>query len=123
MRRGEHVFEAVGCESCHTPVMVTGPSNSPALNNVAFRIYSDLLLHDMGQEMADICNVGASPSEWRTARLVGLGLRSEFMHNGRAQRLSDAIRLHGGEGAASRAAFEALDQSDREALLTFLRTL
>jgi len=123
VREGERTFEALGCTSCHTPVLTTGPSESPALDRKAFRVYSDLLLHDLGPDLADICAPGATPSEWRTARLVGLGLRSEFMHNGRAQRLDDAIRLHGGEGSSARDAYAALSDGERQDLLRFLQTL
>ena len=82
-----------------------------------------LLLHDLGPELADICAAGAAPSEWRTTPLVGLGLRSEFLHNGRAQRLEGAIRLHGGEAEAASAAFESLPFPAQQQVLRFLQSL
>ena len=103
--------------------MTTGEHASPALSNKTFRLYSDLLLHDMGPELADICAPGSSPSEWKTARLVGLGYRSVFLHDGRAQRLEDAILLHGGEAGAARSRYEGLNQLGRRLILDFLRSL
>ncbi|MDH3225288.1 MAG: thiol oxidoreductase, partial [Gemmatimonadota bacterium] len=88
-----------------------------------FRIYSDLLLHDLGPEVAGTCSPLASPTEWRTAPLVGLGLRQVFLHDGRAQRLGDAVELHGGEAARARETFRSLTPSAREQLLAFLRSL
>lgn len=122
-RRGERSFDASGCAACHTPTWTTGPDPSPALRDKTFRAYSDFLLHDLGPELADFCAPGASPSEWRTPRLVGLGLRRTFLHNGRAQRLEDAILLHGGEASRSRDAFRALRPGARAELIRFLQTL
>ncbi len=123
IRTGGRVFEEVGCAVCHVPTMVTGPSEIPSLDRKRFRIYSDLLLHDLGEDLADVCGPGAAPSEWMTSRLVGLRHRTQFLHNRRAQSLEAAILLHGREGAASRSAFRALDEDSREALLRFLRSL
>ena len=103
--------------------MVTGPNALPALDRKRFRIYSDLLLHDMGPDLADICAPGAAPSEWMTSRLVGLQYRYEFLHNRRAQGLEAAIFLHGGEAAASRHAYRTLGPEAREDLMRFLRSL
>lgn len=123
IEEGEKIFEFMGCDACHTPTFTTAASESPALDRKRFRLYSDLLLHDMGPELADVCSPGILPSEWKTARLVGLGHRSEFLHNGRAQRLSDAILLHGGEAAASRDVFRRLTDQARNQVLAFLRSL
>lgn len=123
IEEGEKIFEFMGCDGCHTPAFTTAASESPALDRKRFRLYSDLLLHDMGPELADICSPGILPSEWKTARLVGLGHRSEFLHNGRAQTLSDAILLHGGEAAASRDVFRRLTDEARSQVLAFLRSL
>ena len=123
IEEGERIFEFMGCDACHTPSFTTSASQSPALDRKRFRLYSDLLLHDMGPELADICSPGILPSEWKTARLVGLGHRSEFLHNGRAQRLSDAILLHGGEAAAARDVFRRLTEEARSQVLAFLRSL
>jgi len=121
--RGEGLFVEVGCARCHVPEMTTGPSEISALDRVPVPLYSDLLLHDLGPEMAGICGPDATPSEWRTAILMGLRFRSELLHDGRAVRLEQAIALHGGEAAAARAAFQALSLLEQQALLAFLRTL
>lgn len=123
VRRGARLFEEIACATCHTPTMVTGPNASPALDRKPFRIYSDLLLHDLGGETGDVCAPGVSPAERITARLVGLGLRRDFMHDATAQSVESAIRLHGGEAAGSRAAFGDLGEAERELLYLFLRTL
>lgn len=122
-RRGAETFEAVGCASCHTPTWTTGEDAPGSLRERRFRAYSDFLLHDMGDGLADICAPGAAPSEWRTARLVGLSLRGDFLHDGRAQRIEDAIGYHGGEAAGSRDAFRALTPEARRELILFLQTL
>ncbi len=88
-----------------------------------FRLYSDLLLHDMGPQLASSCTQGTAPSEWNTARLVSLGHRSEFLHDGRVQRIRDAIELHGGEADGSRDIFRRLNQLARDQVLAFLRSL
>ena len=123
IEEGERIFAFMGCDACHTPSFTIGPAESPAFANKRFRLYSDLLLHDMGPELASTCTQGTAPSEWKTARLVGLGLRSEFLHDGRVQRIQDAIELHGGEAAASRDIFRRLNQQARDQVLAFLRSL
>lgn len=120
---GERIFESIGCVNCHIPTFVTGTNQSAALDRKRFRIYSDVLLHDMGPELADICVPGARPSEWRTARLVGLYLRSEFLHDGRARSVRDAILMHGGEAESARDRFQNLTPDSRQRILLFLRTL
>ena len=85
--------------------------------------YTDLLLHDMGEERADICFGLATPSEFRTEPLMGLRLATQFLHDGRAKTAEEAIELHGGEGAKAREFFRALPAADRAALVTFLKTL
>ena len=123
IEEGEKIFAFMGCDVCHTPSFTTSASESPALDRKRFRLYSDLLLHDMGPDLADICGPGTAPSEWKTARLVGLGHRSEFLHNGRAQNISNAIMLHGGEAAAARDVFQRLNERARSQVLAFLRSL
>lgn len=120
---GRQIFANIGCATCHTPTLVTGNHQSAALNRKRFRIYSDLLLHDMGPELASICAPGASPSEWRTTRLVGLYLRSEFLHDGRARSVRDAILMHGGEAESARYRFQDLTPELQQSVLLFLRTL
>ena len=120
---GHQIFTSIGCATCHTPVWTTGPNPSPALSEKSFQAYSDFLLHDLGPDLADICAPGAGRSEWRTTPLMGLSLRSVFLHNGRAQRLVDAVELHGGEAAGSRALFRSLSETMRQDLVRFLQSL
>jgi CxxC motif-containing protein (DUF1111 family) len=106
--RGERLFTALGCPSCHVPVMMTGRSDVAALDRKPVALYSDLLLHDMGTALSDVCAPGASPAELRTAPLMGLGARSIFLHDGRARRVRDAILMHGGEAQPARDAFDRI---------------
>lgn len=121
--RGERLFHAIGCAACHVPELRTGRHPHPAYDRKTVRLYSDFLLHDLGPEAAGICGVGAGPSEFRTARLVGLRHRVAFLHDGRAGSVWGAVMLHGGEAAAARAAFTALNPTSVEALLAFLGSL
>ena len=123
IEEGGRIFGFVGCDACHTPFYTLDADESPAFDGKRFRLYSDLLLHDMGPELAGTCTEGTTPSEWKTARLVGLGHRSEFLHDGRAQTIANAINLHGGEAAASRDVFRRLTPEARGQLLRFLRSL
>lgn len=128
---GEALFDQVGCTRCHLSSLTTGASRIVQLHRVTFQPYTDLLLHDMGPELDDGYTEGrAATSEWRTAPLWGLGLaegsqggRAFYLHDGRARTLREAIEFHGGEGAASRAAFRALSAADQDRLLAFLRSL
>ncbi|MEO0478911.1 MAG: di-heme oxidoredictase family protein [Planctomycetota bacterium] len=129
--RGEVLFEEIGCAQCHTPIQRTGDEACvEAFENVAFRPYTDMLLHDMGPELADEKTDGdASPVEWRTPPLWGIGLfetvngHSRYLHDGRARDLAEAVLWHGGEGEASKERFRALSKSQRADLLEFLRSL
>lgn len=120
---GEDLFHRAGCSACHTPSMRTGPSDSPALDRKRVFLYSDLLLHDMGPGLADVCGAGASPAEIRTELLMGVGRRRVFLHHGRTIDLMQAILQHGGEATAARERFRALDRVSQEYILQFLRTL
>lgn len=120
---GERLFHQVGCAACHMPTLQTGPNPVAALDRVAAPLYSDLLLHDMGPERGNVCSPAASPSEFRTEILLGLAYRTVYMYDGKAPTLWEAIALHGGEGAASVAAFNALPELQRHALVAFLLTL
>jgi CxxC motif-containing protein (DUF1111 family) len=122
-RKGRRVFEDIGCATCHVPRLVTGDHEVRVLARREIAAYTDLLLHDMGPELADICLVDASPSEFRTEPLMGLRHMTRFLHDGRASTVTDAILAHGGEGARSRAAFADLGEDERKALLAFLGTL
>ena len=122
-RRGQSLFTRIGCAKCHVTSLTTGKSKVAALSHRTVAAYTDLLLHDMGPELADICLGLASPSEFRTEPLMGLRLSTRFLHDGRAASIEDAIALHGGEGAGARARFVALDPADRKAMLAFLESL
>jgi CxxC motif-containing protein (DUF1111 family) len=123
-KKGKKVFRDVGCDSCHTPRMVTGWSKHKVLRWKVIKPYSDLLLHDMGPDLAEGCKADATPSEWRTEPLWGLRfVTAGYMHDGRAATIEEAIDLHGGEGAGSRDAYDALNATDQTLLLDFLNTL
>jgi CxxC motif-containing protein (DUF1111 family) len=120
---GRRLFDELGCPACHTPSMRTGPSEIPALGRKAVSLYSDLLLHNMGPELADVCGYSAAPDEIRTEMLMGLGHRDRFLHDGRAIDLGDAILAHGGEAERARDAFVRLSWSRQQYVLIFLRSL
>ena len=120
---GEERFHQVGCAACHVPTLTTGPNAVAALDGKAAPLYSDLLLHDMGPDRGNVCSPAASPSEFRTEILMGLALRTRYMYDGAAPTLWEAIALHGGEGAASVAAFNALPELERHAVVAFLLSL
>jgi CxxC motif-containing protein (DUF1111 family) len=122
--RGEGLFQEVGCTLCHVPEMRTRADVEPRiLADRPVRLYTDLLLHDLGPEVEGICSASASPTEVRTAPLAGLRFRPLLMHDGGASDLRDVIRRHGGEAAGSRGLFDALSPGDQSALLAFLGTL
>ena len=120
---GERLFHAVGCVKCHTPAMTTGSHEVDALANKEFFLYSDLLLHDLGPTLANVCSAGASPTEMRTEPLIGLGLRNVFLHDSRTRDLTEAIRLHGGEATAIRERFLSLNELQQHKLIRFLQSL
>jgi CxxC motif-containing protein (DUF1111 family) len=120
---GERLFERVGCTGCHTPTLRTGSTEVAALSDNTVRVYSDLLLHDMGPELAGVCAYDAAPTELRTTPLMGLQHRSFYLHDGRALDLRDAILAHGGEAQASRDAFARLPWLRQEYVVIFLRSL
>lgn len=128
--RGRSLFASVGCASCHVPAMRTGPSRIRALAHRDVVLYSDLLLHDMGDGLADYRTDGSADGrEWRTTPLWGMRLMRDFLngegfllHDGRARSVDEAVRLHGGEAQAARDAFIGLSSSDRAALLDFVES-
>ncbi len=128
--RGKELFTQAKCASCHVPYFVTGTHELSALRNQKIRPYTDLLLHDMGPDLADgRPDYLATGSEWRTPPLWGIGLiqtvnKARFlMHDGRARTLEEAIIWHGGEGTFSKNAFINMNQIDRKALIAFLESL
>lgn len=123
--RGEELFAALGCTACHVPELPS--SRGPV------RAYSDLLIHDMGPELADGLGFGmpqaagleppTAAGEFRTQPLWGVSLSAPFLHDGRAETLREAIELHGGEAQASRAAFRARTSDEQADLIAFLEHL
>ncbi len=122
-RRGRELFSQIGCAACHVPTLRTGDSPVPALRNKEFPAYTDLLLHDMGPDLADICLGLATPSEFRTEPLLDLRDAKAFLHDGRDTTLGQAIEAHGGEASGARDRFKALPPADRNALIAFLKSL
>jgi CxxC motif-containing protein (DUF1111 family) len=131
VQNGEALFVAAGCGGCHTPAMTTGEeAELHELTNQQIQPFTDLLLHDMGEELADgRPDFDANGREWRTPPLWGIGLmqsvslHNNLLHDGRARGFMEAILWHGGEGEASRQAVIAMPNEDRAALVTFLRSL
>lgn len=124
-REGRATFTAIGCAACHTPSLPTRADYPvPQLAGRDAEIYSDLLLHDMGDALADgVAEHDASEREWRTAPLIGLRHLRAYLHDGRADTLEEAIRAHAGEAAPTTARYEALTAPERTHLLTFLESL
>jgi CxxC motif-containing protein (DUF1111 family) len=132
---GRAQFIAVGCATCHTPSFTTGgavatgasSSTSPALSGQQVNLYSDLLVHHMGQGLADgITQGSAGPDEFRTAPLWGLGERVFFMHDGRTSDLVAAIQAHQSSGSEANTTvqrFSALGSTQQQDVLNFLRSL
>lgn len=131
VKRGEQLFTQIQCASCHTPTMQTGVDvRIPALSNQRIHPYTDLLLHDMGEGLADNRpDYDATGREWKTPALWGIGLFPKtngtpyYLHDGRARSITEAILWHGGEAAASKNAFMNLPASDRDALVKFINSL
>ncbi|WP_462384220.1 di-heme oxidoreductase family protein [Pseudomonas sp. Marseille-QA0892] len=128
---GKTLFHQAGCAGCHTPSFRTGlDAAQPELANQLIWPYTDLLLHDMGEGLADgRSEFQATGREWRTPPLWGIGLteiiggRSEFLHDGRARTLLEAILWHGGEATWARDRVLTFDAEQRAALLAFLQSL
>jgi CxxC motif-containing protein (DUF1111 family) len=129
--RGKQLFYESGCAGCHVPKLATRRDwEVPALAGQLIWPYSDLLLHDMGEALADDRPEGvASGREWRTPPLWGIGLTEDvnghtyFLHDGRARNLTEAILWHGGEAQAARDAFAGMTKADRDTMLAFLSSL
>ena len=128
---GEALFVKSGCVKCHTATMKTSTFHPFAeLRGQTIHPYTDMLLHDMGPDLADnMADGNASGAEWRTTPLWGIGLTSgvsggeAFLHDGRARTLSEAILWHGGEARPAREAFRTMPEADRAALIKFLQSL
>ena len=132
-QRGAQDFTQIGCALCHTPSMQTGQSTISGLSNVQANLYSDLLLHHMGPNLADNVSQGAAGGDqFRTAPLWGLGQRIFFLHDGRTADLVQTIQAHASNGNHQYQSSEAngvvnnynkLSTSQQQDLLNFLRSL
>jgi CxxC motif-containing protein (DUF1111 family) len=125
--RGRTLFTSIGCALCHTPMMRTGDSTVGALRNRLVNLYSDLLVHDMGDGLADGVSQGqAGPREFRSAPLWGLGQRIFFLHDGRTKNLVEAIQEHASTGSEANGVirnYNNLRESQQQDILNFLRSL
>lgn len=128
---GKKLFHETGCVTCHHPGFTTGElKGQPHLSGQKIWPYTDMLLHDMGEGLADNRPEGvANGREWRTPPLWGIGLtkivngHELFLHDGRARGLVEAILWHGGEAKASRDAFTQLTKQERAQLIAFVKSL
>lgn len=128
---GETLFYDIGCEGCHRATLTTPVlENLPALSDQTFHPFTDLLLHDMGAELADNRPENlATGNEWRTPPLWGIGYLMEvneqvaLLHDGRAQSVEEAILWHGGEAEQSIERFTQLNARERNSLIEFLESL
>jgi len=130
VNNGYQIFQELNCSKCHTPQQKTGYSPVSSLAYQTFFPFTDMLLHDMGDELADNRpDYKANGKEWKTRPLWGIGLQqivnghTEYLHDGRARNLTEAILWHGGEAQASRDAFKNLSLQKRNDLLKFLNSL
>ena len=131
VRAGEAIFDDLNCGACHTPSMKTGYRHPLAeLRGQTIRAYTDLLLHDMGEALADNLTASAEYNrEWRTPPLWGLGLtqsvngHTRLLHDGRARNIEEAILWHGGEALNSTQTYRRLSLAQRQQLLDFLNSL
>lgn len=129
--KGKQLFLDANCNSCHIPKMMTGThSKFEHLSNQEIRPFTDLLLHDMGEGLADNRpDFEADGNEWRTAPLWGIGLfetvngHTYYLHDGRARNLMEAILWHGGEAEASKNKVLKMNKTERTALIKFLNSL
>jgi len=128
---GKKLFYEMGCVQCHQPKFMTGTlEGQPHLSGQLIWPYTDMLLHDMGEGLADNRPEGvANGREWRTAPLWGIGLtpivngHSQYLHDGRARNLTEAILWHDGEAKSARDAFTGLAKKDRDRLIAFVKSL
>lgn len=140
---GKKRFYDMGCQSCHTPRYQLPKTDDDHLEQHGQVIYpyTDLLLHDMGDDLADRTIAGKLPAkniqveflansyEWRTPALWGIGLaqtvdpQATFLHDGRARTLMEAVLWHGGEAQKQQQKVLKLDKQGRSELNAFLQSL
>lgn len=130
IQKGALLFEKAGCVQCHKPQTRTGKGAFTEISDQSIQPFTDLLLHDMGEGLADgRPDFKADGREWRTPPLWGIGLvetvnkHTNFLHDGRARNLEEAILWHGGEGEAAKETFRTMSKDEREALIAFLKSL
>jgi CxxC motif-containing protein (DUF1111 family) len=135
VKRGEQLFAQAQCSVCHVPELQTATADSlphdiTATADITIHPYTDMLLHDMGPDLADgRPDFEATGSEWRTPPLWGIGLlatvngHSDLLHDGRARNVTEAILWHGGEAQAARELFRNLPAQDRAALVKFVDSI
>lgn len=131
VKRGAEMFASAGCEACHRATFKTSQvKDRPWLSGQTLHPFTDMLLHDMGEGLADgRADFAASGSEWRTQPLWGIGLQktvnghTRLIHDGRARDVSEAILWHGGEAERAKETFRQMSRQDREALLKFIDSL
>lgn len=129
--KGERLFNQAGCAGCHVTTFVTGELDGfPELSHQIIHPLTDLLIHDMGEGLADHRpDHQATGSEWRTAPLWGIGLvervngHTRFLHDGRARNLMEAVLWHGGEAETAKQAVVQFNQIERDALIAYLNSL
>ena len=140
LTQGAMLFAKIGCADCHTPTLTTSSnpaafipattggvpisaSLNQALASQTFHPFSDFLLHDMGSLGDGITSGPAGPTMMRTAPLWGIGVRTTFLHDGRASSISNAIAAHDGQGKSAAQAFGQLSSTDQQTLLNFINSL
>lgn len=128
--KGQNIFSRIDCAKCHIPKMQTGNSEISAVANQKIFPYSDMLLHDMGEGLADgRPDYKANGREWRTTPLWGIGLtnvangHTDLLHDGRAKNITQAILWHGGEAENAKNQFKELSPTERQELLAFINSL
>ena len=128
--KGKALFNEIGCAGCHTPHHTTGEHSFTEVSHQDIWPYTDLLLHDMGEGLADNRSVfDASGQEWKTPPLWGIGLvetvnnHTRFLHDGRARNLTEAILWHGGEAESAQKEFISLSKEERENIIQFVKSL
>jgi CxxC motif-containing protein (DUF1111 family) len=132
---GRSIFAKIGCVHCHTPSFTTGKmiasgsstNPSAALSNKTVNLFSDVLVHRMGRDLADgITQGGAGPDEFRTAPLWGVGQRVFFLHDGRTSNLVEAIKAHRSQDSEANKVidgFNRLTAQEQQDIINFLRSL
>jgi CxxC motif-containing protein (DUF1111 family) len=122
---GNALFARAKCNVCHVPSLHTRADYPlPALANIDAAVYTDMLVHNMGDALADGMTDGQATSRfWRTAPLIGLRFARTFLHDARVTSVETAIRAHAGEALSSTRIFETLTTAQRDALLRFVEAL